>query len=94
MNVEKNRIKQRLLNNEVVAVAVESSNISTWAYNPNNKALTVLFKKGTTYRYENVDKKTVLNFLMSESVGKAFHKFINGKFEYEKEVREMVLQCT
>ena len=94
MNVEKNRIKQRLLNNEVVVVAVESSNISTWCYNPNNKTLTVLFKKGTTYRYENVDKKTVLNFLMSESVGKAFHKFINGKFDYTKEVREMVLQCT
>lgn len=91
MNAEKNRIKQRLLSNEIITMAVESSNISTWAYNPNNKVLTILFKKGTTYRYENVDKKTVLNFLLSESFGKAFHKYINGKFDYTKEVRNMVL---
>lgn len=91
INVEKNRIKQKLLNNEVITMAVESSNISTWSYNPNNKALTLLFKKGTTYRYDNVDKKTVINFLLSNSTGKAFHKYINGKFDYLKESRNMVI---
>lgn len=91
INVEKNRIKQKLLNNEVITMAVESSNISTWSYNPNNKTLTLLFKKGTTYRYDNVDKKTVINFLLSNSTGKAFHKYINGKFDYLKESRSMVI---
>lgn len=61
-----------------------SSNISTWAYSPQSKVLTILFKKGYTYRYYNVDKKNILKLLNVKSTGKEFMKNIYGKFKYER----------
>jgi len=77
-------LKKRILNNEIVIVPVESSNISTWAYNPISKVMTILFKKGTTYKYNNVDKKTALKFVNCESVGKQFRESLMDKFSYTR----------
>lgn len=77
-------LKKRILNNEIVVVPVQSSNISTWAYNPISKVMTILFKKGTTYKYSNVDKKTALKFVNCESVGKQFRESLMDKFSYTR----------
>ena len=44
-------LKRKILNNEIVTVPVQSSNISTWLYNPITQVMTVLFKKGTIYKW-------------------------------------------
>ena len=82
----------KLSNNEVVTTAVNSSNLATWSYNPIQKELTVLFNKGTIYRYSGVDKDTVLGLIKAESVGKEFRKSIMGKFDYHKDIEDKILQ--
>lgn len=89
MNTE---LMNKLSNNEVVTTAVNSSNLATWSYNPLNKELTVLFNRGSVYRYSGVDKDTVVRLLNAESVGKEFRKSIMGKFEYYKDVEDKILQ--
>lgn len=80
----KRKAKMKILNNEIVIVPVESSNISTWSYNPITQVMTVLFKKGTIYKYYNVDKGTALRFTECESVGKQFRESIMDKFTYTR----------
>ena len=89
--MDKATLKARLLRNEVVSSAVNSSNLSTWSYNPNISELTILFGRGTTYRYKNVDRDTIVKLINAESVGKEFRKSIMGKFEYKKEDMQAVL---
>ena len=84
-------LRARLSRNEVVSSAVNSSNLSTWSYNPNISELTILFNRGTTYRYKDVDTNTILRLIDAESIGKEFRKSIMGKFEYKKEVSQAVL---
>ena len=89
--MDKATLKARLLRNEVVSSAVNSSNLSTWSYNPNISELTILFNRGTTYRYKNVDSNTVLKLINAKSVGREFRNSIMGKFEYKKEDIQAVL---
>lgn len=89
--MDKATLKARLLRNEIVSSAVNSSNLSTWLYNPNISELTILFNRGTTYRYKDVDTNTVLKLINAESVGKEFRNSIMGKFEYKKEDIQAVL---
>ena len=84
-------LRARLLRNEIVSSAVNSSNLSTWSYNPNISELTILFNRGTTYRYKDVDTNTVLKLINAESVGKEFRNSIMGKFEFKKEDIQAVL---
>lgn len=84
-------LKARLLRNEVVSSAVNSSNLSTWSYNPSISELTILFGRGTTYKYKNVDKDTIIKLINAKSVGKEFRKSIMGKFEYKKEEIQAVI---
>ena len=84
-------LKARLLRNEVVSSAVNSSNLSTWSYNPSISELTILFNRGTTYKYKNVDRYTITKLINAESVGKEFRNSIMGKFEYKKEDIQAVL---
>lgn len=82
----------KLSNNEVITTAVNSSNLATWSYNPIQKELTVLFNKGTIYRYADVDKDTVLGLIKAESVGKEFRRSIMGRFDYYKDTENKILQ--
>lgn len=77
-------LKRKILNNEIVTVPVQSSNISTWSYNPTTLVMTILFKKGTIYKYYNVGKNTALKFTECESVGKQFRESIMDKFTYTR----------
>ena len=89
--MDKATLKARLLRNEVVSSAVKSSNLSTWSYNPNISELTILFGRGTTYKYKNVNKDTIVKLINAESVGKEFRNSIMGKFEYKKEDIQAIL---
>ena len=55
---------------------VNSSNISDLAYNPATKVLTVTFKSGGTYSYENVDPEKYQALMSAESIGKHLHQHI------------------
>jgi len=71
-------------------VYYQSSNIeySMCEDHPNNrlKTLTIVFGKGRTYRYDNVDVNDYVNFknailgenLLEKSNGKAFHRYIKN----------------
>jgi len=60
------------------SVAVENLN-----YNGNDAVLTVEFTTRGRYEYYNVDRATAAKVMGAESLGRAFHAFIRGKFDYE-----------
>ena len=91
VKMDRATLKARLLRNEIVSSAVNSSNLSTWSYNPNISELTILFGRGTTYRYKNVDRDTIVKLINAKSVGKEFRKSIMGKFEYKKEDMQAII---
>lgn len=82
--MELGQIIKDLSENKIVVQPVNSSNISTIGYNPNNKKLIILFKRGTIYRYENVNLETFFKMILAESVGKAFHEYINNKYTFTR----------
>lgn len=61
--------------------AVESSNIESIGYDPDDQQLFVEFKSGDRWRYDGVSEETWNEFAASESAGKAFYSLIKGKFE-------------
>lgn len=61
---------------------VNSSAIAKVRYNP--FFVTVTFNHGGSYRYKRVPFRTFWEVLRSESVGRAYHSLIKGKFESAK----------
>lgn len=55
---------------------VTSSNLSGLFHDPETKTLSVQFKNGTIYAYQNVDTQLYLTVLNAESVGSAFNNLI------------------
>jgi hypothetical protein len=70
-----NRIER---NNKIKSI-YESSNILASTYVPNDKKLTIIFKNGTSYTYDNVDKTDFFRFETAESQGNIFSKYIKNK---------------
>lgn len=60
---------------------VKSSIISEIGYDPETKDLTIRFTNGKAYVYKNVSPETAQQVMDAESVGKAFHAEIKGKYE-------------
>lgn len=56
----------------------ESSNILSSIYVPNDKKLTIIFKNGTSYTYDKVDKTDFFRFETAESQGNIFSKYIKN----------------
>lgn len=83
-----NDLKKKLSFDKVVAITVNSSNLSTIAYNPQNKTLTILFKRGTIYKYFNVEKSVVYKLLdiklKNESVGIFFRNYIMNNYKFSR----------
>ena len=79
MNLE--YILSELNSGRPVVIPVKSSNLTTLSYNPFTKQLTVLFSRGTIYKYDNVDIDIVVKLLMSESLGKFFNQNIGTENE-------------
>lgn len=76
-------LEQEIKSGGNVVVTVDSTNISTWAYS-SSKVLTILFKKGVIYQYENVPKEVPLQLLNAQSIGKMFHTSIKNKYKFSR----------
>lgn len=55
---------------------VQSSNIEAIGHDADSKILTVRFRNGSTYAYQNVESDIFLKILDAPSVGSAFHSLI------------------
>lgn len=78
-------INEKLQNNEVITVAVNNStNLNMYSYNPQTKIFSILFKRGTLYKYNNVEKEVVYKFLNATSIGQTFRKYILDKYTYTR----------
>lgn len=62
----------------------DSSNMTGFGYEPKTKVLTVEFKSGERYEYEDVSEKTFQEMRDSESKGKFHSASIKGKFKHKK----------
>ena len=62
-------------------VDVESSNINTLGYKPQEQQLFVEFNNGDTWRYDGVDPSVFNDLILADSVGSKFHETIKGKYE-------------
>ena len=82
-------LKQQVLNGEVITVPVQnSSNISTYSYNPQTKIFSVLFKRGTLYKYSDVGLEVAFKFLNTSmvggSIGKLFRSELLNRYTYTR----------
>lgn len=57
---------------------VESSNIEALGYQAPTQTMTVKFKTGAVYHYQNVLPDTYQAILTAESVGSAFNKLVKA----------------
>ena len=60
---------------------VESSNIEAVGYDDATRSLTVKFKNGTTFRYDDVEPEHYENMISADSVGSYFHKNVRNDHE-------------
>ena len=63
---------------------VKSSAVNAITYNRTTRIMGVAFKSGGCYVYEGVSPRIFAKVRKSESVGKALHEHILGKFESRK----------
>lgn len=61
---------------------LKSSNLSEVDYDAGRKRLTIKFKNGRSYHYDNVSSNIYDGLLTAESAGKFFYSRINGKFGF------------
>lgn len=67
-------------------VVVDSSNIAALGYDLESKILTVTFKSGDTYKYEDVPHNVALELTFADSVGSYFSKNVRDKYQTWKAV--------
>jgi hypothetical protein len=60
-------------------VPITSSNIESCQYDPDAKALSITFKSGGTWTYQNVEPETYEGLLSAPSAGKYFHANIRHR---------------
>lgn len=63
---------------------VDSSNVSTVAYDDKTKILTVSFHDGSTYKYEDVPKSVGNSFPYLASKGKGVWELLRNQYSYSK----------
>lgn len=66
-------------------IKVKSSTIEAVSYDEESRRLTIQFKGGRLYHYDDVPLGVYNSLLTAESVGRFFHSSIKGRFKYEKE---------
>ena len=69
-------ILKRVENDEKIKAIYESSNILASTYEPKTKDLTIIFKRGASYTYKNVDKNDFFRFETADSQGEILNKYI------------------
>ena len=68
----------------VIKKQVVSSVVKALFYNDETQELTVEFKSGSKYRYDNVDQEEFDSFAKAVSKGKYFNKNVKNNYDYEK----------
>lgn len=63
---------------------VQSSTIEEIGYNAKDLIMTVVFKNGATYDYQEVPSHVYEAVMESESVGKALNSEVKGNYEFIK----------
>ena len=63
---------------------VESEMLLFAGYDKKSRVLQVVFRAGDTYRYKNVPANKYDELLTAESIGKYMHKYIIGRYDYER----------
>lgn len=69
---------------KIITVEVKSSNLTKAVYDTENKELSINFKNGSIYMYNNVPWEIFTRFRMSESQGKFFSSEIKNNYTYKK----------
>ena len=86
--LELNVNNQNVLDSDVISLKVNSTNINTVKYNQKAQEMVILFNRGTTYLYKDVDMKTMIDLvslaLTGGSVGRFFHQHIKQHECYKK----------
>ena len=62
------------------SMQLKSSNLKSATYDAESKALTVHFRNGNAYRYENVPPKVFQELGLAPSAGKYFHANIRSAY--------------
>ena len=65
---------------EEKVVATDSRNISSYAYSPVRSVLTIEFKSGATWEYENVPDKIFEEMKTADSKGSFFSRRVKGYY--------------
>lgn len=63
---------------------VDSEMLVAAGYDEKSHSLKVVFRTGETYRYKNVPSFVYERLMSAESKGKFMHKYILGRFDYER----------
>ena len=69
-------ILKRVETDVKIKAIYESSNILASTYEPSKKDLTIIFKRGASYTYKNVDKTDYFRFETADSQGEVLNKHI------------------
>ena len=67
---------------EDVQMAVASSNLQSFRYDEATNTLTVRFRSGGVYRYDDVPADVVDEMRWAESRGRYFHRYIRYGYSY------------
>jgi hypothetical protein len=59
---------------------VDSSMIASVEYDPSNHVLTIQFRKGRTYQYQDVEPEVYAELVQAPSIGRYFLEHIRGKY--------------
>jgi len=73
---------KRIVNGDIIKGIYKSSNILVSEYNQANNDLTVVFKYGGKYKYNNVPKTDFTRFEMADSQGEVLNSHIK-KYTFE-----------
>jgi KTSC domain len=63
---------------------LDSEMLVAAGYNQKSHSLIAVFRTGETYRYKNVPLFVYERLLSADSKGKFMHKYILGRFDYER----------
>ena len=64
--------------------AVSSSNVRSMAYDPESRRMSVRFRNGGTYFYNDVPLDVFERVRGAESVGGALHNEVKGVYDYRR----------
>jgi lysyl-tRNA synthetase class 2 len=69
---------------KVISVEINSSNLKSAVYNTEDKKLTITFKNGSLYEYNEVPWDVFAALRVAKSQGSFFSKNISRKYDYKK----------